>query len=817
MARPSLTDPTRLAAVKATRPVDTPAEENFAQFTRLAQRVLGVEMAIITLVLDDRQFYKSGVGLPEPLASNHGSPLAVSLCRIVIERREPLMICDGPNDPEFFEHPAIINDGITSYYGVPLRDDSAQILGTLCVANSTPRAWNDEDFATLSTLAYAVSNAIRLHQSEAARAVALKSARYDNALLDCILDTTIAAITILDPNGEILFCNNAAERVLGLKPSKVAGLSYDAPAWHSTDVDGNPWPDENSPFRRVLATDGPVHDIRHAIEWPNGTRRILSVSGAPLRDDSGKISRLVFLVTDVTEQHAVNQRLSRVAQQFSKSFCLSLNWVILCHYENRKIVEVSEGLTTSLGVSRFDCVGRRLDDIGAHFSSSKINELFSVSPATPESDLIELRLQATDQRLRLIEVRSQLIEVGSDKFLSISGQDLTDQRSEKQRRAFLEHQLREAQKAEIAGQLAGGLAHDFNNILTEIIGNSEIAGLKLPPSHAAQKFIGLIKKAGQRAAEQIRQILALSRKEQPTIGRVNIGRTIEESTSLLRSQNPSSLQINVELPSENIYVFGNAAQIDQILTNLFNNARQAIGEQGKIEVRLISLQPSDVDDLGASDAVVIEVEDSGTGIDPVHLPLVFEPYFTTKEAGAGTGIGLATARTIARSFNGELTVDSQLGHGATFRLLLPRDRDQSGPGNSSNPPFPIPVPPSSARLHVLLVDDKQEVLLTSLMILEQLGHKVESTQDPQAALESISAHPETFDLLITDNLMPGLTGLELIEQLRHRNIDTPAILISGFGTTRKQIEKLAANRASFVPKPFTISEIAEAIAQTIKL
>lgn len=815
MAESTLLDPTRLAAVEATHLVDTPAEEQFDRYTRLAKKILGVDMAIVSLVLGDRQFYKSCVGLPEPYNTDRSSPIDISLCKVGVERRAPVIIRDGPNDSFFHDFIAVKNLHLHSYLGIPLFDESAQALGTLCVANYEPRDWSEDDITTLQTLAHAVTNEIKLHKSEHAREQALQSARYDNALLDCILDTTIAAITILDPDGQILFCNNAAERVLGLTASKVAGLSYDAPEWKVTDVDGNPWPDENSPFRRVLATDRPVHDIQHAIEWPNGTRRILSISGAPLHDDSGKISRLVFLVNDITEQHTINQRLTRVAQQFSKSFCLSPNWVMLCHHDERTVVEISEGLANSLRISRSDCVGRHLNDIGVHFSALKIEELFSVTPAEPMSDFIELRLQASDKRLRLIEVRSQLIEVGSDRFLSISGQDLTEQRLEKQRHASLERQLREAQKAEIAGQLAGGLAHDFNNILTAIIGNSEIAAISLPTAHPAKKSLDLIKKAGQRAAEQIRQLLALSRKEQATATRVNIGKVIEETTNLFRSQNPPTLQVNVELPAEKIYVHGNAAQIDQILTNLLTNAQHSIGVAGKIEVCLIALQPSGIDDLGASDAVVIEVKDTGNGIDPVHLPSVFDPFFTTKETGSGTGIGLALARTIARSFEGDLTVESQPGAGATFRLSLPRDANQTGSSSNTSPP--IPLEQSLFRLHVLLVDDNSEVLLTSAMILEQLGHKVESTPDPQAALESLSARPGAFDLLITDNLMPKLTGLELIEQLRHRGIKTPAILISGFGTPRNQIEKLNANRASFVPKPFTISEISEAISQTIKL
>ena len=210
--------------------------------------------------------------------------------------------------------------------------------------------------------------------------------------------------------------------------------------------------------------------------------------------------------------------------------------------------------------------------------------------------------------------------------------------------------------------------------------------------------------------------------------------------------------------------------------------------------------------------VVIEIEDHGTGIDAVNLPTVFEPFFTTKRSGAGTGIGLSLARTIARSFEGELTVDSQLGSGATFRLLLPRC-----PATTTAPaPITAPAPTESrTKLNVILVDDNPSVLNTGTMLLEQLGHHVVATDNPEAALESLSSGKNHFDLIITDNLMPKLTGVELIQELRRRGVDTPIILVSGFGTARAQIEKLATRRTRFLPKPFTLKELAEHIALSV--
>ncbi len=213
MSDPYLIDPARLAAIKATQLLDTPPEECFDQYSREAKRILKAEMAIVSLVMVDRHFYKCALGLECPLKNRRKSPIAFSLCKIGVERREPLVIRDGLNDPESKDHPAITQLKIQSYLSVPLMDENDHALGTLCVANLVPQDWTDQDITSLSVLAQTVQNEIRLRKLEPQQ----KASQEARDLLSGILETSIAAITVLNPDGRILYCNQGAERVLGPK------------------------------------------------------------------------------------------------------------------------------------------------------------------------------------------------------------------------------------------------------------------------------------------------------------------------------------------------------------------------------------------------------------------------------------------------------------------------------------------------------------------------------------------------------------------------------------------------------------------------
>lgn len=805
-------DRARAAAVIATGLIDAPAEARFEPFIQLARKLTKAPLAFVTLVLPDRQYFPSATGFTEPVASRRETPLHQSLCRHVVDEARPLIIRDGRRDARFAHHGAITELGLQAYLGCPIIDEAGLVLGSVCVADREPHAWTDDDLETVRVLGEGVRAELLRRTAERARREMESSTFAERELLVQVLQTSVAAIMVLDPQGRILFCNASAERVLGMKRTTIEGLSFDAPEWHATALDGGPWSEEDQPFTRVLRTEQPVFDVQHAIEWPNGEIRFISVNGAPIHDAQGKLERLVFLVNDITEQHLARQSFRRAAEQFAQAFRLSPHFALLCERAHGRIVEVSDGFTRSLQLPRQSCLGQKLDALPIRFPGELLTQLFDPPIPNSPDQTFELSLQSANGRLRSITARVHEMEVGDERFMLLAGQDLTDQREQEQQRLSLETQLREAQKVEVVGRLAAGLAHDFNNILTAIIGNAELLSYTVARDPDALESVNLIKRAGQRAAEQIKQILNFSRRARSDLTTVPVGAVMREVVDLFRSRLPQTVELRLTEPPTDWCVTANSGQLHQILMNLLTNAAHAVAGKGRILLQ--ASLPTD-----STSTLQIEVEDNGGGINPVHLPLIFEPFFTTRREGTGTGIGLALARSIARSFAGDLTVVDAPDRGTVFRLTLPRPAAETNAAPSTPPFVGVPAAvtaPPTRHASVLLVDDDPEVLLTGRLMLEQMGHTVDATNDATAALESLRHQPDTYDLLITDNLMPVLTGVDLLKRLRQDEVRLPVVVTSGYGSIHEHLDELRQLNAVFVPKPFSLEQLARGIDQIMQ-
>lgn len=376
----------------------------------------------------------------------------------------------------------------------------------------------------------------------------------------------------------------------------------------------------------------------------------------------------------------------------------------------------------------------------------------------------------------------------------------------------IERRLRQSQKLEAIGTLASGIAHDFNNILSAIIGYGELALMNLDKSAESHADITEVVKAGNRAKELVAQILTFSRQRHEQPQAVQISDMVGEVVKFIRASLPSTIAISQSLPEEKAYVMADPVQIHQILLNLCTNAAHAMRERGgklDITVDIIAVDTrfsSSNPDLIGGDYVRIVVTDTGTGIPHDLLDRIFEPYFTTKKAGEGTGLGLAVVHGIVTQYHGSITVSSETGNGTSFTIFLPRFT-----GTSEKESYPAhPVRHGTER--ILIVDDEYPITSIFERNLSKLGYHVTAMNDPVKALALFSRDPSAFDIIISDMTMPGMTGDRMARHMLEIRPDIPVILSSGYTDIITPSQAMEAGIAAFLMKPLSI----ESITQTIR-
>ncbi|MEO7997730.1 MAG: ATP-binding protein [Gemmatimonadaceae bacterium] len=390
--------------------------------------------------------------------------------------------------------------------------------------------------------------------------------------------------------------------------------------------------------------------------------------------------------------------------------------------------------------------------------------------------------------------------------------DLSTTREAEQARLRLEDQVRDAQKFESLGTLAGGVAHDFNNLLGVIRGNVELALDILDDRDAVAAHLGTVFDASERARDLVRQILTFSRRSSTRDEFVDVARLTRHLQPMLRSMIPTSIEIVVQVPNDPMLVLGDSTQLQQILLNLASNAEYSMRAQGggHLHITLDGVHVPDTNNAPHGELIRLRVTDTGVGMTPAVLERVFEPFYTTKPTGEGTGLGMAVLHGIVASHGGRVAVSSEPGLGTTFEIFLPAATAGSIPdaksvaaadAESTDNAWHIRTsPPNSANVHIVLVDDEPAVAQVSETALKRLGYTVTTFLDPMAALAFVASSPHAIDLVITDQTMPGLSGDVLATELRKLNADLPVIIMSGFSYV------LTADRLATVGEPMVLQK-----------
>ena len=422
----------------------------------------------------------------------------------------------------------------------------------------------------------------------------------------------------------------------------------------------------------------------------------------------------------------------------------------------------------------------------------------------------------------LKEANSRLIEAKEevDRIVEARTSELTrayeSLRVETEERQRAEVRLRQAHKMEAIGTLAGGIAHDFNNILAAIIGFSEMARDKIPEGSPARRHVERIFTAGMRGRDLVRQILTFSRQGEQTKQPLRLGGVVRETLRLLRASLPRTIEIRMNLRSESGFVLADPTQMQQIVMNLCTNAAHAIRRTGgSISIDLAPFSfasPEDAPDpvMKSGTYARLSVIDTGEGMSPEILDHVFDPFFTTKAAGQGTGLGLSVVHGIVASHGGAITVVSEPGRGSTFTVYLPKLLEEhardSGEGDGPAP---------RGRERILFVDDEADLAAMADEMLADLGYQVTSRTAAREALALFRLDPSQFDLVITDQAMPEMTGQELVREILALRPDTPVIMCTGFSPLVDADSAEAAGVRAFALKPLTKTEIAAAIRRVL--
>jgi PAS domain S-box-containing protein len=528
-----------------------------------------------------------------------------------------------------------------------------------------------------------------------------------------------------------------------------------------------------------------------------------------MRDVSGGLVGVLGISRDISARRRAEEAL-RESEERWRSYVENAPYSIFVAGEKGRFIRANPETCRITGYGEEELLSRSLSDLldpeSRVVAERSFAELLRTGRAFSELGYVT---KAGEKRWWALAA----VRFSEGRFLGYAG-DITERRRGEEEREKLQAQLLQAQKMESVGRLAGGVAHDFNNMLGVIIGHAEMALEE--EGETGRPHLQEIHKAALRSADLTRQLLAFARKQTVAPQILNLNDTVTNMLKILRRLIGEDIDL-VWAPGVALWpVRVDPSQIDQILANLCVNARDAVAGVGKvlIETENVTLDETycaDRADFVPGDYVMLAVSDDGCGMDREMLSRIFEPFFTTKEMGQGTGLGLATVYGVVRQNEGYVNAYSEPGQGSTFRIYLPRHGDVLPP----SPHKPVPARPGRGGETLLLVEDEPAILDVARIMLERLGYRVLTAGSPGEAIRLAREEPGRIHLLVTDVVMPEMNGRDLADRLRPLNHDMKILFMSGYTANVVAHRGVLDGGVSFLQKPFSVSALAAKVRDVL--
>ncbi len=524
----------------------------------------------------------------------------------------------------------------------------------------------------------------------------------------------------------------------------------------------------------------------------------------------------VGFYSDVTERKLAEDALRESEERFSRFFRASPVGTSITRLSDGQFADINDAFLGLLGYTREEVIGQNALELGIWVNPEKRRRMVKILKEQGSIHNVVSELHRKSGEIILVLSFVELIEIAGEQYVLSLAYDITERKKAQEEKEKLEAQLFQAQKMESVGRLAGGVAHDFNNMLGVIIGRAEMALQQEASTGKLKHHLDEILKAGMRSADLTRQLLAFARRQTAAPKTLDLNDTISGMLKMLRRLIGEDIDL-LWAPELDLWkVKIDPSQVDQILANLAVNARDAISGVGAVTMRTDNVVIDDsnraeVPELIAGQYVLLTVSDTGTGMSRDVRENIFEPFFTTKELGKGTGLGLSTVYGIVKQNDGFIYVESELGKGTTFKIYLPRCEAETAKVHSEEAAGLRPTGTET----ILLVEDDEAMLDLSKMILENLGYTVLGARTPGHAIRFVEEYTGDIDLLITDVVMPEMNGRELAEKLKAVSPELKCLYMSGYTAEVITHRGILDEGVGFIQKPFGSDDLAAKVRRVL--